>query len=198
MLADITDLSSLPANLRQGAQRLVLLRTAARHSPRDLPLQALVDRARALMPALRGWLPVRIDGQVHLHSFVQSEVHGPSQLNCLSPVREVPAGAVAREDDFQAVSCGSRRPVRAFNFDRSSQTARTSRAIAPSEVVLRYAGFGEGGVAFGDRVTLLVVSGPFRIERSVEAAQSAHGRNRVFVRTGEGEVFAVPVGSESR
>lgn len=197
-LADLADLSVLPEGLRGKAAKLVLARFAPDRVPSAISLQPLLERARGMMPGLAKWLPLRAEGELILKSAGARASTGASSFGCLRVSRSVNAGDRTRSGDFWPAPCGAGRPIRAFAFDSALQMTRVTRPLTEGEIVVRYAGFGEPGVGAGDLLTLRVTSGPFRIERPVEAVQGVRGDARVFVRTSEGEVLSAALGGDLR
>jgi len=64
-LADIADLSTVPAHLRARASNMVV--APARSRPETIPLAPLVAGLRARMPVLGCWLPRSTGGEIRVH-----------------------------------------------------------------------------------------------------------------------------------
>jgi hypothetical protein len=190
-LGDIANLDALPDSMREMAAGLVLMRFRNGHVPPRVSRGFLMNRAKRLMPALGRWLPGRHEGYVSLTGGRQAADAGTSGgPGCLQALRPVAAGALADEDSFAEAACGGGDVVRAFGFDRSTGAVRVIRALTPGQLVVRFAGYGEGGVVAGDILILRAGSGPVVVEREVITLQSARSGAQVFVRTAEGEVLA--------
>lgn len=191
-LADLADLSILPADLREHARSITLTRFAGNRRTVVLSEREVVARARARMPALARWLPppagksisVRIaDGAPD----VADEVIAGS---CVQAVRITAVGAVPASEDFAPAACVRGRD-RALRYDRVTGSVRATRTIGAGEIVTAWAGYGGDRVNAGQVLTLTSYSGPARVERPVEALQSARPGQRLFVRSSDGVYHSV-------
>jgi len=66
-----------------------------------------------------------------------------------------------------------------------------SHAVSPGDVVPVFAGYGGGDIMPGDALSVVVTSGPVRIERRVVALQRGRPGHRLFVRADDGAVLVV-------
>jgi hypothetical protein len=96
---------------------------------------------------------------------------------------------------FDAVPCGSAHLTPAFRYDRFGGAPRLSRPVAAGEVVRSVVS--AGAIRPGTPLHLTVAAGTIRIQRDVWAVQAARTGQALFVRTRDGDVFAVPFTSVS-
>lgn len=109
---------------------------------------------------------------------------------CLRAIAALDAGSTSDAAGFERVACPDRRLASAFRYDESRRSIRLSRPLARGDIVPAYPEFALAAVRSGDRLTLISVAGPVRIERQVEALQAARAGERLFVRSPDGQVFA--------
>jgi hypothetical protein len=117
------------------------------------------------------------------------------RADCLAALRDIAAGDVLRAGDFDLAACEAVRPARAFRYVASQRAVRAARPIGAGEVIPRFAGYGVTAAYAGDTMMLLAVSGPVAVAREVRALQSARDRERMLVRTPDGQVLSVPCGA---
>ncbi len=197
LLADVADLSSLPDNVRQRAGSMVLGRYSSGALPQSLPADAVVSRARALMPGLAQWLPARPSNSIQLRW--STAALGPEIMKpCLRVTRAINPGTPAAMRYFEAQPCPDPPVQRAFRYDGTRRTVMTTRALVAGEVVRSFAGVEEGGIIPGDQVKLRAGAGPIVVERPVEVLQSARPGERLFVRTADGAVLAISFQGQGR
>lgn len=109
---------------------------------------------------------------------------------CLRVVEPVGAGEFPKSEAFVEAECPAGSIDHAFAYDRMKRVTHAARKLAPGEIVLSYPEFGRQMVRPGERLVLVVVSGPVRIEQTVEALQSAKPGSRLFVKRADGEVIS--------
>jgi hypothetical protein len=113
-----------------------------------------------------------------------------SDFACLRVLTSVAAGKVPAPADYQRVVCPPRRPAPAFRYDTATQSTRTMRPLAQSEVVPIFSEFSTNLVLPGQVLQLVTQSGPVRIVRQVEAMQAARSGERLFVKSNDGQIFS--------
>lgn len=190
LLTDVADLSSLPDDVRQRAGSMVLGRYSSGALPRSLPADAVVSRARALMPSLAQWLPTRLPDLIRLR-WSGAALRPEIVKSCLRVTKAINPGTPAAMRYFEVQGCPDQSMRRTFRYDGIRRTVLTTRALVAGEVVRSFAGAEEVGITSGDQVMLRAGAGPIVVERQVEALQSARPGERLFVRTAEGAVFAI-------
>jgi hypothetical protein len=109
---------------------------------------------------------------------------------CLKTVVPQQAGSLPNSADFIEVACPPDLRRTAFSYDRVRRFTRISREIEAGEIVHRYPEFGRDMVKPGDRLMLVVSSGPVRVEQVVTALQAAQRGTRLFVRRSDGTVLS--------
>lgn len=114
-----------------------------------------------------------------------------STQHCLRVRAPLAAESFAASRDFEAASCPEHVSRDAFRYDARTGAARVVRDLAPGEIVTAFSGFDAGAIAPGDRLTLVTVEGPVRIEREVTAMQAAGPGRRLFVKGADGAVISV-------
>lgn len=199
MLGEVADLSIMPLALRRLADGLVLVRFSTGQRPSRISYAYLSARARGQMPALSPWLRGIEDGSLMLgYPETETQATLPSTTNCLQALRPIAAGTAAQDVDFQTAPCKARRTSQSFVYDRQAGSIRVSHAIVQDELITHYAGYGEKRIRPGDRVLIQAGAGAVRIEREVEALQSANEGQRLFVKTDDGQAFAVELRGDDR
>jgi hypothetical protein len=117
---------------------------------------------------------------------------------CLKVLKPLAADSVPASVDFAPTDCTSDKVGEAFRYDPIGKATRLARPVAAGDVVSVYPEFGVDMVMPGERLRLVVASGQARIEREVEALQSARPGQRLFVRTADGEILSVRYGRLAR
>jgi hypothetical protein len=112
-------------------------------------------------------------------------------LPCLKAIAPLTRSDVARRDAFVSAPCQATNASRTFFYDRPTGAARLARDVAAGEVVPNFPGADQQKVFPGDALTLVVAIGNVRIERAVEALQSAARGQKLFVEDHEGRVLSV-------
>lgn len=122
-------------------------------------------------------------------------LHGaPAQLapaHCLRAQSYQAADSIPVSLNFVPSECPQARPAPAFRYDPATRSSRLSRAIADNEVVSSFPEFGQELVQPGQAIAILIVLGKTRIERRVEALQTARPGQSLFVRGSNGQIFSV-------
>jgi hypothetical protein len=103
--------------------------------------------------------------------------------------RDVQAAALPREE--LAAQVGARLPFLGRCFAQTGGPVMVRRKLAPGTP--RVGPVDGTGIAKGDEVRVRIVAGPFAIERSGIAAGDAKPGERLFVRTGDGQVVRAVV-----
>ena len=191
-LADVADLSRLPAEIRARAEGLVLVRFAPGQTTLRISAARLVEWARAQLPILASYLPTAPVGVVTVNLDRSAPV-GPTLVSaCMRVLKPIASGAAPRAGDLEPAPCGENRPRRAFAYDRTTRVARAARALSPGETIAAIPASSLAGVRAGDAYVVTARVGPVRIERHVVAVRSAQAGGRMFVVGDDGEVFATP------
>lgn len=196
LLEDVADLSILPDELRERARSLPIASVRADHGAMRLSDTAILARIRRQMPVLVHWLPEASGVAIAVH--YRRASHGPDALSpknpgrsCLAAVQSLATGEISLPNKFAAAACPERGVRRAFRYDAARGVTQTIRRIHAGEIVPFFAGFDSRSVMPGDRLTLVTMAGPVTVQREVEAMQSAHDGQKLFVRSKDNEVFAV-------
>ncbi len=109
---------------------------------------------------------------------------------CLESLVSIEAGVVPSSRQFAHAACGQGQPRPAFQHAPDGSCSRTTRAIAQSEIVSRFPEYGIDLVCPGEKLTVVIASGPVRIMREVTAKQAAWPGQRLFVETSDGQVLS--------
>jgi hypothetical protein len=113
----------------------------------------------------------------------------PAQcLRALSPLSE---SSIPLSSAFDLVVCPAGKAARPFHYDTAQRVTRLTRPISVGDIVAMFPEFGTKMVRPGDVLELLGASGAVRIERDVEALQGASPGQRLFVKSGDGEILSV-------
>jgi hypothetical protein len=195
-LGDVADLSLLPTGLRARARLIEIARGPHGRTEGSVTDTWLVARARAQMPVLAYWLP-EAKGVAIRVTYRSSRQNGGergapvSGRRCLVVVEPLRAGESPVPGKFEKAACTTGSVARTFRYDASSQSVRTIRSIDAGEIVPAFAGYDVDAVRRGDQITLVTIAGPVRVERTVEALQSAYKGQKLFARSQDGDVFPV-------
>jgi hypothetical protein len=128
----------------------------------------------------------------------QNAAFADSRAVCLISVAAIPRNSVPRSDEFSPAPCGNNRVQGAFRYDRSSGASRLARDLAAGDVVERFPEYGADMVLPGQHLNLVVEIGNVRVERQVEALQSARPGERLFVKGDDGQILSVRFESGGR
>jgi hypothetical protein len=109
---------------------------------------------------------------------------------CLRADATLQAGAIARSQDFSVTACPKTGAGAAFRHDAPLGISRLSRPLAAGDVVRPFPEYGVTMVRPGEKLRILVSVGAARIEREVVALQAARPGERLFVRSGDGQVLS--------
>lgn len=189
-LADLADLSALPSPIRAEASRLQVATFQAGQSRLSLSVAAIETRLRALMPALRGYLPQPQSLRVSL--LYEPTPKSASTSGCLVLRTKVRAGEALRSDNFAASDCAGAQQG-SLLYDRRSGLARAARALEAGDVVHAPPQAALAAVRPHDQLYLNAALGVVTVERRVEVLQAGRRGGQVFVRGASGPPFAVPV-----
>ena len=165
---------ALPA----GIAELVVARLPHGATTLALPARDVAALVRRRVPGLRisapaGELPARIGG------------------GCFAAAAAIPAGAAVKAGDVVAAECRGTVPA-ALRYDRDGLAV--ARAALPAGAYLgRLAALPRDAIGKGTPLTLRSAAGPVTVERAVTTMQSGRPGARLFVRDGEGKVFAAPL-----
>jgi len=110
--------------------------------------------------------------------------------SCLSVLLPQPSGTIVDLTAFRPANCPNEKIQSAFRYDQAQHVSRARRVLAVGEIVPSFPEFGSALVRPGDKLRLVVSAGPIRIERDVEAIQTARSGEQLFVRGADGVVFA--------
>ena len=110
---------------------------------------------------------------------------------CLQALVPLAADSVPQAAQFAPAACPSGAAASAFHHDAALGVTRLARAVVPGEIVAPYPEFGTDMVLPGQMLRLVVASGAARVERQVEALQSARPGQHLFVRAGDGQILSV-------
>ncbi len=121
-----------------------------------------------------------------------------AQPRCLKALAPLAAGAIASSGDFAPADCPAGRIAAAFRHDRAGSATHLARDVARAEIVPAFPEFGVGMARPGQKLRLVAVSGAVRVEREVEAMQSARPGQRLFVRDSDGRILSVRYAGDAR
>jgi hypothetical protein len=193
-LSDVADTARLPEPLRAAAGALVLTTLPRGVDHALLASARLSERARALMPALRPWLPDPAGGLVAVDRRAAAEA-APA-VRCLTALADIPAGAILRAEDFASSACDHPR-TDAFRFLRQDSVIQAARYLARGDETPAVPRAAFAAEAPGQTLYVSAQVGPVTVARAVTAVQPAPAGRGLFVRAGDGSVFAAPAPEEA-
>ncbi|MGK6317915.1 flagella basal body P-ring formation protein FlgA [Sphingomonas sp. DT-204] len=121
---------------------------------------------------------------------------GASTSNCHVARHAIRAGETVTADLIERGRCGSVRGLLMFDAERQKVLAR--RAIGRGTPLGRLRLPEAPAVRKGDALALVARIGPVTIERNVTAMQAGTGGRALFVRSGDGQVFAARLSGAGR
>jgi flagella basal body P-ring formation protein FlgA len=112
---------------------------------------------------------------------------------CVATRREVVAGTHLTAGDLETVACRSGLPAAEVVYSAETRSTVAQQMLPTGTYLGRL--YADSAIILpkGSRVVLRAVAGPAVIEREVVTLQPARSGQRVFVRDGDGRVFAVPL-----
>lgn len=120
-------------------------------------------------------------------SFAAPDAH----THCLRALAPFAVGDVADAAKFEPADCVGENASPTFRYDVSAHLARLARPVAAGEIVPAYPQYDARAVHAGGKLHLVILAGPVRVEREVEAIQPAKPGQRLFVRAGDGAILSV-------
>jgi hypothetical protein len=195
-LEDVADLSILPAALYERARTIEIASFPRAGHRLTLSTGFISERARAQLPALAAWLPQGARESVIVERRLAPAPAQPKPAaprSCAHMASAVEAGATPLAADFAAAApCDETALDHAFRYDASARVVRATMLLdAGALVEIPPMGL-LAGVREGDPISLAIRVGPVVVERSAAVAKPARAEERVFVRTDDNEIFAVP------
>ena len=117
------------------------------------------------------------------------EARAPRE-QCLRALSALVAGSVPQTANFTPIKCPPLRPAAAFRYDRMQGSSRLSRSIAQDETVPLFPEFDLNVARPGQKLRMIILMGAVRIERQVEALQTARPGQKLFVQGSDGQVLS--------
>ncbi len=109
---------------------------------------------------------------------------------CLALERVIRAGEFLTAEAAGETPCRDRQPTLPLSYDRDARAPVATAAI-PAGTYLGHLVLAPGPIAApGDKLALVIRSGPVTITREVSPLRPARAGERVFVRTADGDVLA--------
>ena len=112
-------------------------------------------------------------------------------MSCLLTLSPVAGDSVPPAESFARTPCPHDAVATPWRYDGGRKVTVASRALTAGEILRPYPEFGVAMLRPGDKVRLVSTAGAVRVERDVEALQPARPGERLFVRSGDGEVMSV-------
>jgi hypothetical protein len=110
---------------------------------------------------------------------------------CLRALAPIAAQSVPQRTDFEAAACPGGHAADPFRYEAARGVTLTARPIAIGEIVRPFPEFAAAMVRPGDKLELVSAAGGVRIERDVEAMQTARPGQRLFVKAADGQIISV-------
>jgi hypothetical protein len=154
----------------------------------DLSRHALARLVRRRIPALT----LSTDRGEQVVVFRASAKPASNRPLCYAAAAPLRDGQAIVRRDLSATACAHavRPPVR---YDRTYGIARADGDIAVGAYLGPVSGLEAAGPDSGDTLTAVAIEGATRVERPVTALQPASRGRALFVRDGEGHIFAAPL-----
>jgi Chaperone for flagella basal body P-ring formation len=190
-LADVADLSALPAALRaRFALRIVAVLPPGRRSVR-LSRDSVAGLVRRSVPGLE----LRSGGGGEPMTFVAPPMPAKDELGeaCKALTRPLAHDEAVVASDVETVPCDRVPPEGMLRFDRRGGVLRAAAPLEAGAFLGRVALPAAAAVDAGDRLTLVATVGPVKVEREVVAMQPGRSGGRLFVRDEQGQVSSAPL-----
>jgi hypothetical protein len=192
VLADVADLSAIPAALRPAAAALPIAAFAQGQERLVVTRSQLAARVRALMPALAPWLSEPGDGTVVVSRIADAAVPAGAQARCVRLARRVEAGEYFGPSAYSAEPCGPARRATSYRYDARTGAVRAARVLEPGELISAPPRSLSADVEPGQTLYLETRVGPVTLQRKVVALQPSRSGQALFVKAEDGSVFSAP------
>lgn len=116
---------------------------------------------------------------------------------CFAASGPVEPGAALSAANLRETPCVEGERAAPVRIDRSDSSLRAGASLAAGDYVGRIALPSEGAIETGQALTLVSTAGAASISRPVVALQPGRAGGRLFVRDGDGAVFAVRIAADS-
>jgi hypothetical protein len=194
-LDDVADLSVLPDALRSRAREIEIAAFPRARDRLALSVRRLGERARAQLPALAAWLPQDDRTTVIVERTptpLQARAPQAPARSCARLAATVEAGAAPLASDFAAAPCDEPAVDHGLRYDTTARVLRATERLDAGALVEAPPLNLLAGVGSGEALSLAIRVGPVVIERDATVARPARPGERLFVRTSDSQVFAVP------
>lgn len=134
---------------------------------------------------------LRHDGEVVFHApRARERVNSPT---CLALREPVAAGEYIGREDVEPTSCDAASAAAPVRYDRDVRALRAAADLEPGAYLGALDVRSPGPLAAGTTLTLVSRSGPVELTRDARLLQAGRPGDSAFVRTPDGDVFAVPL-----
>ena len=120
-----------------------------------------------------------------------SELLATGHASCLRALVDLSAGTTPDSASFESAPCPQAPLSPTFRYDPQRRAAVLTTAIVRGGIVRAFADFDAGAIEPGQTLHLVVTFGAARIERPVQALQSARPGERLFVKCEDGTILSV-------
>lgn len=189
-IGDVVDLASLRQPIGGQIAGRVIARMPERTSAVSLHRRGLAALVRRAVPALQ--VPAEGEGTITFR-FARSSV--ARNEVCAETSEAVNSGAPIWSEQTRAISCDRERTAADLSFRPRSGEAVAAQNLAAGTYLGRIRLPSRPEISPADRLTVKSAVGPVVIQREVTALQAGRADRRLFVMTGDGEVFAAPAAS---
>jgi hypothetical protein len=192
-LDDVADLSALPSTLLDRARSVRIATFTGTSDRLTLSSRRISERARAQIPALAAWFP-RADQTMVIvgRRPVPVRARLSPERSCARLVSTLEAGATPLAADFSSAPCGETALDNAFRYDAGCRVLRTQARLDAGALVVAPPPNLLAALRIGEPLVVAVRIGPVVVERDASVAAPARADERMFVRTSDNQVFAVP------
>jgi flagella basal body P-ring formation protein FlgA len=173
----------------------VVARLPAGLSDLNLPSQTAAALLRRRVPGLRIVMPAAANVRVRVSIAPRGSL---ASGECFIATSAVQAGAALSDADVTATECRSGTRPATLRYDRAGLIINAAD-IKAGQYLGRLPRLSGRTIGKGATLTVRSAAGPVTVERTVTAMQAGRSGGRLFVRDGQGDIFAAPlVLAESR
>lgn len=160
----------------------------------------VLERARAMMPALSGWSPSQRETTIDVElREAPTSLHQPTAPErCLKVTHDTLAGQIPSRADFTASDCANMAGDQPFRYEPNAGAVRTLRDLHAGEILAAAPLSMLAAIRPGQALYVASHVGPVIVERRVEAVQAAAAGHGLFVRSTDGAIFPAPAPDQPR
>ena len=188
-IRDVAKLDCLPSDVRSAFDDLVIGKLPEGIREVRIPSATIIDRIRQRAPGLDINGASNSPGEITLQRQNTPSEPRPDP-SCFIAAHSIRMDAAISAEDLSPTPCGQSSADRTVYYDRPYGTLRAATNLVEGAYVGRISVPQHVYANVGDEILLVVNIGSVRIERQVNAMQSATRDGGIFVRDVDGTIFS--------